>query len=81
MCWYDVNAVTSGSATEIKEITTFLLTHFIQGGLCPDDLDGNSLQTLTGEYAGEEYYLEFTRDEKDPNNVRFFKTREYTSIL
>jgi hypothetical protein len=62
--------VTSGSETEIKEITTFLLTHLIQGGLCPDDLDGNSFQTLTGEYLGEDFYLKFTRDRNDPNNVR-----------
>ena len=62
--------MTSGSQNEIKEITTFLLTHFIQWGLCPDDLDGNSFQTLTGEYAGEDYYLKFTRDTNDPNNVR-----------
>ena len=67
---YCLYAVTSGSETEIKEITTFLLTHFIRGGLCPDDLDGNSFQTLTGEYLGEDFYLKFTRDRNDPNNVR-----------
>lgn len=51
------------------EITIFLLSHFLRGHHCPEDLDGNQIQTLAGEYYGEDFKLAFERDKNDENLV------------
>lgn len=52
-----------------EEITTFLLSHLLRGGYCPEDLDGKVIKPLSGELLGQEFLLGFERDPNKPDDI------------
>ena len=62
---------TTSKPEEIGETAVLLLSHIFRGGYCPSELDGQSLQTLAGELAGQDFRVQFAADPSDPNTVCF----------
>lgn len=76
-------AVISATSTpdKVGETPVLLLSHVLRGGYCPEDLDGQSIQSLAGELTGQDFPLRFVADPSNPKKVGIVWMHTYIKVF